>query len=156
MAEIRGLREFQRALKELPKGVADKGVGPLNSALRKGANIWKDAAKQHAPRGGPKTGRTAKYGDLVDNISVRKDPDPRSNNATHRYSVSYGNAFWGKFVELGTEAMVTPTKSGAQREYTKTPFLRPAFDQNKQEALDAVSDELARQIRILAKRAAKL
>jgi HK97 gp10 family phage protein len=147
MAEIKGLQEFFRTLERLPEGVGQKGAGPFNSALRKGANVVRDAAKKRTAGYGPgnKTGRAAEYGRLTDNISTRKDPDPESNGLTHRYSVSYGRAFWGKYLELGNELM--------HRDYPKRPFLRPAFEESKDEMLKVVGDELWRQIRILSKRA---
>lgn len=136
-----------RTLERLPEGVAQKGTGPFDSALRKGANVVRDRAKRRTASYGPgnKTGRTLQYGRLTNNIATRKDSDPQSNGFTHRYSVSYGKAFWGAFLELGSELM--------DRDYPKRPWLRPSFDESKDEMLDAIGDELWRQIRILSKRA---
>jgi len=142
MAEIEGLREFLRTLERLPDGIAPKGGGPFERALRAGAGVWRDSAKQIASGIGPgkKTGRTKEYGRLKDNISVRKDDDPQANGFTHRFTVSYGKAFWGKYVELGTEAFKD------KRDYPSTPFLRPAFDQNKDAILQKISQTLRRDI----------
>lgn len=142
MAEIRGLEEVLRKFSELPDGIGVKGRGPLDDAMRAGANVWRDEAKRIASGVGPgkKSGRTAKIGRLKDNISTVRDPDPESNGFTHRYSVSYGKAFWGRFVELGSEVF----KDG--RDYSKTPFLRPAFDNTQKQVLDKISDQLAKQI----------
>lgn len=147
MAEIKGLDEALKKLNSIPDGIGVKGPGPLDAAIRKGANIWRDAARQIASGIGPgnKSGRTAQYGRLKDNISTRRDPDPRSNGFTHRYSISYGNAFWGRFVELGSEAF----EDG--RNYPKTPFLRPAFDQNQDAILDTIARELSDRIERIVK-----
>lgn len=146
MAEVKGLQELQRTINRLSDGVNIKGAGPLNSALRKGANVVRDAAKARTATFGPgkHDNRTRDYGRLTDSISSRKDPDPQSNNFTHRYSVSYGDAFWGRFLELGSEIF-------EKRNFPKSPWLRPSFDENRGKMLAAVSTELGRQIKKLAK-----
>lgn len=142
MAEIQGLESFLKKLRELPEGAMSKGQGPLNNAMRKGANVWKQAASDRVRGIGPgkKSGRLEKIGRLADNIRVSKDSDPESNGFTHRYSVSYGRAFWGRFVELGSEAF------NDGREYPKHPFLRPAFDSTQGKVLSEIGKQLERDI----------
>jgi len=136
MAEIKGLDELLRKLKKLPEGASPKGGGPLERAMRKGAGVWVDAAKARVASKGPgvknsRTGNTR----LKDSIALRKDPDPRSNNADVRFEVGYkAAAYWGAFVEMGTE------KQSAH------PFLRPAFDENRDEILRVIVGQLRKDI----------
>ena len=136
MAEIEGLDKLLRTLRKLPDGIAPRGGGPLNRAMRAGAGVWRDAAKQKVSGLGPgvKNSRTGSVR-LKDSIALQRDPDPESNSVTHRYAVGYkAAAFWGAFVERGTE------KQSAQ------PFLRPSFDENEQAIMDKIGRTLRRDI----------
>ena len=136
VAEIEGLDKLLRTLRKLPDGVAPRGGGPLNRAMRAGAGVWRNAARQKVAGLGPgikneRTGSTR----LKDSILLQRDPDPESNNVTHRYVVGYrAKAFWGAFVERGTE------KQSAQ------PFLRPSFDENEQAIMAKIGQVLRRDI----------
>lgn len=138
MAEpaIEGLDELIRTIRRLPKELVPKG-GPLRKALAKGARMWRKQAKQNAEAlGGPgvKNSRTGNIR-LKDSIISRVDRDPRRDGFTHRYFVGFKpRAFWGAFVERGTE------KQPAQ------PFLAPVPDQVGRSVVRAISDEMARQV----------
>lgn len=137
MAEIlRDLPALLKKLEDIPKGASARGGGPLESAMRKGAKVWVDAAQSKVSGLGPgvKNSRTGNVR-LSNSIKLRKDPDPGSNNADVRFEVGYAaKAFWGAFVELGTEKQQA------------NPFLRPAFDESEDRILKVIGEELTRSI----------
>jgi len=119
MAEIRGMREALELIRKLPDGIGAKGGGPIRRGLMKASLAWKKQAEQNASRLGPgeKNQRTGNIR-LKDSIIRKRDPDPQRDGFAERVFISYRpRAFWGQFVELGTE------KQRPQ------PFLRPVPDQ---------------------------
>lgn len=138
MARVEGLDELMHKLKALPD---DLGKNPLDQAMRKGARLWVNAAKANLSgrSRGVKNSRTGNIR-LADSIALRKDSDPKSNGFDARYEVGYrAKAFWGAFVELGTEKQ------------TAAPFLRPAFDENERQIVDTIAAELRSSIERLAR-----
>lgn len=91
----------------------------LKEAVMKGAEIVREDASRRAPR------RTGKLSQSIIIESAEVEPD--------YVSVKIGpnkEAFYGRFVEMGTSKM--PAK----------PFLRPAWDANKENVKKIISDEL--------------
>lgn len=147
--KVEGLAELAKALKALPPEIAGKNGGPLRKAIGRAAVVIRDDARRRAP---------VDTGNLRDNIiSVRKRKSPqgtegyfvevrrkrrkyantRANRRKKRAGMNYetmGEAYYGMFVELGT------AKSPAQ------PFLRPAFESKKVEAVETFRVELAKGI----------
>jgi HK97 gp10 family phage protein len=146
--QIEGLADLKRRLEALPKEVGAKGGGPARAALFRGAKVIRDQAIANAPR---------ETGFLISQIAALRSRNPRIYGATEMYSVGVklgkarryantkrnrgkqrvgktynveGNAFYWRFIEFGTE------KRGA------TPFLRPAFESRKEDALDTIVREL--------------
>lgn len=138
MAEpaIEGLDELIRTIRSLPKELVPRG-GPLRRALAKGARMWRKQARQNVVNiGGPGV-KNSRTGDkrLKDSIVFRVDRDPKRDGFTHRYFIGYrADAFWGSFLERGTE------KQPAQ------PFLAPVPEQVGRAVVRAISDEMARQV----------
>lgn len=105
--QVKGLKELKKNLEKVGRNVDDV----LDEAIMAGAKVIEQAAKSKAP---VKTGRlrrsiTVEIKDKEDNfITVRVGPGKEG--------------FYGRFVELGTKKMAAK------------PFLRPAFDENVQEA----------------------
>lgn len=128
---IEGAREFERVLKQLPKGLRGK---VLDNAVRAGANVVRKEAKRLAPRGANEP--HPKFGRLVDNIRVSKDKRGRDsvNMILHT-----GRAFWGMFHEFGTSRMAA------------RPFMRTAFDEHVVEALAKIGDRMGKNIEKTAK-----
>src|SRR5690606_30331566 len=153
--KVEGLAELAKALKALPAEIAGKNGGPLRRAIGRAAVVIRDDARRRAP---------VDTGNLRDNIiAVRKRKSPqgtegyfvevrrkrrkyantRANRRKKRAGMSYetmGDAYYGMFVELGT------AKMPAQ------PFLRPAFESKKTEAVETFRVELAKGIEQAAKK----
>lgn len=117
MATIIGLKELEQKLKKLDLAVQSK---ELMKAAKAGGEIIRDAMEQRAPRD---TGRLA-AGEIVSAL-------PSQSNAyvaTVRIGPSR-KVFWGLFQEFGTAHMAAQ------------PFVLPAFEATKDEALALASRE---------------
>lgn len=150
MAELQhvaGLKELQAALKELPQRIA-RNV--LRGAVGAGAAVIRNEAKARAPistgdRGAghpsPGTLRRAIYQKQIRELSsavkqtfyvgVRKGKQYRGQGKKGNLSQ---DAYYAKFVEFGTAKMAA------------RPFMRPAFEAKKGEAVQAIKDYLAKRI----------
>lgn len=159
--KVEGLAELAKALKALPPEIAGKNGGPLRKAIGRAAVVIRDDARRRAP---------VDTGNLRDNIiAVRKRKSPqgtegyfievrrkrrkyantRANRRKKRAGLNYetmGEAYYGMFVELGTEKELGTAKMQAQ------PFLRPAFESKKVEAVETFRVELAKGIEQAAKK----
>lgn len=141
--EIEGLKELQAKLLELPQKVAKNA---LRSAVNAGASVIRKEAKQRAPQytgkvsaGHPPPGTLkrsviSKYiRELSNNfqstffVTVRKGKKYRGQGKKGDKSQ---DAYYAYFVEYGTSKM------------TAKPFLRPAFEAKKEEALQAMVSKL--------------
>ena len=142
--KVDGLADLARDFKELPKNVRDVRNGPLRPALRAGADVIRDAARDLAP---VDSGVTR---DAINTVS-----DPRPQDVTERAVVKPTKAknvaqldgdqvpYWWHMLEFGTEKM------GAQ------PFMRPAADGNFPTALRVFTERLAAGIQRVVKRLAR-
>ncbi len=113
---IEGLRELDRKLRRLEGRVARKIV---RDATRKGAQALRKEIRAAAPR---------RTGFLRRHIRYRTT----SRSPTH-YTISVGpdrGAFYGRFVELGTQKMAA------------RPFMRPAFERARERIVRIVTDRL--------------
>lgn len=82
--------------------------------------------------------RSADYGHLRDNIRLRRDKARKQGYIVHLVTV--GRAFWGRFLEYGTKKMAA------------RPWMRPAFEANKEAVADIQREELDRLIKRTAKK----
>lgn len=135
--KVTGLRELERALSTLKKATA-KAVA--QRALLKAAQPMADDARQRAPDD-PATGGF----DLHTTVRTGKKT---TRGARHRKE-SEVEVFFGprsrhaQLQEFGT------SKMAAQ------PYMRPAWDAGKMQALETIKDEMWNEIAKAAKRAAK-
>lgn len=134
MARIRveGLRELDRALTELPRATA------RNVLKRAGIRALTPVAEE-AARLAPEL-----FGDLKDSVAA-SDRRPRRHRKSSDVEVFAGPGPnpQAHLQEFGTQ------HHGAQ------PFMRPAWDMKKREALDSVKDDLADEIGLAAARIAR-
>lgn len=131
--KIAGLREFGERMKALGSDVAKKVA---RSATNAAAQTIKKPAIAKAP---------SDTGNLKKNIIVRRIPETKLTSE-HIVTVRQGkltekqkskglqDAFYARFVEFGT------VKMGPR------PFLRPAFDENKTKAVDAMVKRIKQRI----------
>lgn len=135
--QIKGLDALAKALKELPDRVAKNG---LRAAVYAGAKVIRDEAKLQAPVA---TG-TLKRAVILKQIPELSTKNKQTFFVTVRQGKKYrkqgkkGNlsqdAWYWRFVEFGTVKM------------SARPFLRPAFDMKKNDALTAIKTRLAERI----------
>lgn len=158
--EIKGLRELERAMKELPKKMHRR---ILNASLAAGARLIEREAKERVPILKTHTLRRLP-GVIRRNIRVRPVRPQDGNNATVIVSVRNLSAkqitvfkratgqkgafnpndpFYWRFVEFGTSKMAA------------RPFLRPAFESRKYQAAAEIKSRLAKRIEIEATKLGK-
>ena len=144
---VQGLRELQAALKELPDRIA-RNV--LRGSVSAGAAVIRKEATARAPvstgpkrQGQPPPGtlKRSVYQKQIRNlsslvrqtfiVSVRKGKKYRNQGKKGNLSQ---DAWYATFVEFGTAKMAA------------RPFLRPAFESKKGDAVAAIKDYLARRI----------
>lgn len=149
--QLQGLDGLLDALKALPAEIGAKGGGPARVALAKATRIIRDQAIANAPRD---------TGLLQENIIMHRDRKPHLAGAAEHYSVGVrrksrryantkrnkgkgrvgktyfveGSAYYWQFIEFGF------TRNGVT--YPPRPFLRPAFESRKEEAMDTIVTEL--------------
>jgi HK97 gp10 family phage protein len=152
---IDGLEQLVIALNQIP---VDLQAKPLRAAVAAGARLVMKQAKENAE---PHrlTGTLEKnivmaksrrpiQGQVEYSVGIRKDvkkwyvnnaPNRKKGIAGKKYYV-YGEAYYWRFIEFGTS------------KYSKTPFLIPAFESKKMEAIEVIKKRLAIGIEMLAKK----
>lgn len=154
--EVQGLKELADALRALPTELASKSGGPLAKGLRAAGYVIRDDAKRRAPV----LAEPAKYrkaGTLKNAIKVRRDRI-QAPGAVETFEVYVQKAKGGKrgtyspddpyywrFVEFGTGERHKKSGASSGRVIAR-PFLRPAFEAKKEEALRTFEAELAKAI----------
>ena len=135
---ITGLAELEKNLLAFPDKIAKR---ILSGAIRAGAVVIQKEARNLAPVSDAphKLGKGSKAviinpGHLKRNIKVRLAPRKSRTVPIEYWVYVSGKAWYWKFVEFGTSKM-----SGQ-------PFMRPAFDGNKAEALERIKEYLAARI----------
>lgn len=104
----------------------------LNQAARAGAEVIRDAVAEGAPK------RTGKLARNIVVVSRKSGPGEAVAGVHIRGTTTKGasrnNAFYWRFIELGTSKMPA------------NPFVRPAYDTNQELAAQAGFDELNKAI----------
>jgi HK97 gp10 family phage protein len=147
VVQVQGLDQLSRALKELPDRVARNG---LRASVYAGAKVIRDEARLKAPVAIAALGPDQPPpGTLKRSVIMKQIPELSGKSrqtffVTVRHGKKYrkqgkkGNlsqdAWYWRFVEFGTVKMAA------------RPFLRPAFDLRKNDALDAIKTRLAERI----------
>jgi HK97 gp10 family phage protein len=145
--QVQGLDQLAKALRELPQRVARNG---LRAAVYAGAKVIRDEAKLQAPVAtGDLGANQPPRGTLKRSVIMKQIPElsgaqKQTFFVTVRHGKKYrkqgkkGNlsqdAWYWRFVEFGTVKM------------SARPFLRPAFDMKKHEAVTAIKTRLAQRI----------
>jgi len=146
-AHVSGLTELLAALKALPEKAARNA---LRGAVYAGAKVIVDEAKSKAPvytgdvsKGHPPPG-TLKRSIIMKQIPEASNLYKQTFYVTVRHGKKYQkqgkdgsksqDAYYWRFVEFGTQKMAA------------RPFLRPAFEAKKMEAIEAIKKRLAERI----------
>lgn len=141
---LTGFKELAEALKALGPKVAKNGLRRATSA---GAAIVRNEARKRAP---------VDTGELKRDIMMKRERDARGGDTTGAVYVVYVRAgkksraagkkrnvhrdsFYWKFLEFGTQKMAAK------------PFLRPAFEANKEAAVEAIGKSLDETIQAAAR-----
>lgn len=170
---IEGLEGVLEQLQALPAEIVSKAGGPIKFGLRAAARLLQEEMRANVDRivaEENKDGRpTASTGALRESIQVKRIKVQRGQKGermlvgvlklSKRYAKTRANAraqragkayevlpatYYAWFLEFGTE-----------RQDAK-PFVRPAYDAKKQEALSVFSVEVRRRIELAIKRAERL
>jgi len=145
---IEGLRELTKALNDLPDRVAKNG---LRAAVYAGAKVIRTEARQRAPvaespvrPGQPKAG-TLRRAIIMKHLREQSGQHRQTFAITVRRGRKYRNqgkkknssqdAWYWHFIEFGTVKMAA------------RPFLRPALESKRVQAVTAIKDKLAERIR---------
>lgn len=133
--KLDGLRDLGQRMKGLSEAMNSRIARAATAA---GAAVIRDAAKQKV---------AVDTGNLKKNIIVKRLPKGespltsehivtvRQGKLTKKQKASgLGDAFYGRFVEYGTAKM--PAR----------PYLRPAYDQNKEKAVQAIKDRIVKRL----------
>ncbi|RQZ27313.1 hypothetical protein DIE14_12565 [Burkholderia sp. Bp9017] len=128
--QILGMADLQADFAKLAKAHSTKA---LRRATVAGAKVIRDQARARAPK---KTGKLRRN---IVAASLRQKDAPGLATAGVRVRMkgkgdSPGNAFYWRFIELGTQHMKAE------------PFMRPAFDASIAQAEGAIRTEIARAI----------
>jgi HK97 gp10 family phage protein len=105
----------------------------VRTAGRKAGKIWQEAVEEKAPRD---------TGFLADHINVSTQAGEGDDNSTGSIAVVVAparQAFYAMFQEFGTKNQ--PAK----------PFVQPAYEEHKEEALEVFANELLKALDKLAK-----
>jgi len=125
--EFKGLDEIERKLKLLPEAVKRKYA---RNAMKTGAEIVRDRAAQLARRAIPTT--RPEFGPIADNIVVKMLS--RASLIVATVGINWLTHSYGHLIEFGHD-----TKHGKTKAY---PFMRPAFDEKAEAALDKILTDL--------------
>lgn len=127
--DFAGLLDLSEDLKALSKAENRK---VMRDATRAGATVFRDEVIKRAPQ---RTGRLkknvvvmtqrARNGDISSGVHIR-GTNPNTGNSDNKLKTKDArNAFYWRFVELGTSNMPA------------APFVRPAYDARQEEAVKA-------------------
>jgi HK97 gp10 family phage protein len=158
--KVRGLDQLLKNMEQLPRELSSKNGGIVRSALFKATKRVRDRARQLAPKDS---------GALSRGVIAVRDKNPRANGASERYMIavrikvtkklkakarrnakgkidyrSIGIAWYWRLVEFGTRGDRISKKTGRNSGVMPAqPFLRPAFEGEKQAALSDFKEGVA-------------
>lgn len=135
--DFSGLLDIGKELEALSRAENRKVI---RDATRAGATVFKDEAVKRAPKRSGKLARNIivitqrdRDGNIVSGVHVR-GTSPTGNSTNSMKATNRNNAFYWRFIELGTSKMQSH------------PFIRPAFDARERAAAEAAFAELNRAI----------
>lgn len=139
--KVEGFRELEKALEQFSQSV---GRGVMRRALKKAAQPIADAMRSGAPED---------EGDLKESIAVSTKLSDRQKRM-HKKMFSDDKASVEMFVGAGPLPQAHLQEFGTV-DQSPQPFARPAWDSNKNQALETIKTELWSEIEKSAARAAR-
>lgn len=157
---IEGGDEIARALESKPPAIARQMIA---TSLRDAAAIWQremitlvhrgwhvfsssvEAAGLKVRGGHGLGGREREFGVIAANIQVQAKPE--GDYAGVATVGPGGKAFWARFLEFGTASSARSGKKRAHHATRAYPFIRPAFESQKDAVLEKFTDDLREQLR---------
>ena len=147
------MRELERRLKALPTEITGKNGGPLAQSLGLAAKVIQEQAAENAQnlKVFSKDGPYKRTGRLVDSVSRAKSkaPETLDGRPNEAYFIfprpgksrdDEKGAYYGGIIEYGSEHM------------EPRPYMRPAFESKKEEALVVFKTVLGRKITNIEKK----
>lgn len=144
--EVEGLKELEENLNKLSEDLAAK---VLRAAARKAMRKMQDRVRANAPRGKRplQKGRTIRLAEGILMSASFKSEGVRGGSVLVRVGLRTKpkdkSVWYGRLVEFGVPARHIPAR----------PFMRSAFDTEKENVLKEFADELAAGIERVARRA---
>jgi HK97 gp10 family phage protein len=150
---LRGVDGVLATLRRLPAEVVSKRGGPVKLALAKGARLIRDEAKKNLERSIAENGADT-TGETVKAVIASRGKAP-NNGKGERYLVrvkkrTFINARGRKTSTLMTANLL---EYGSSHQ-PATPWLRPAVMLKGQQAIDVITQDLARRLDLTVKRLA--
>lgn len=166
MAEIyvKGLKELQQFLNVLP---AKMEANVMRGAMRAGAKVLNDYAKERAPIGQPRSGSKRRYGGYPGALRDSLRIGTRLNYGTVIARVIAGgknkktgaDVFYAHMIEFGTKAHTITARNGGMLAFgggfhksvehpgiKPKPFMRPALDTQATRAVIAVANAIKKRL----------
>jgi HK97 gp10 family phage protein len=148
---VRGLAEIEKRLQALPEKLRRKHI---NQAMQEGMDLVRDEAQRHIPSRKPNSGWEAfVYRGQTLRNSVATTVSVKQKSATGRVGLDIKKVHHGHLVEFGTKPHKIRIKTKAGRYRTikhpgarKQPFMRPAFDNKGDQAVEIMTTRLARAV----------
>lgn len=140
--KVEGLKELDKALAELPKST---GKAVLRRVLKKAGQPMADTAERLAPE---------HDGHLKRSIGVSTKLTKRQKKE-HRKMFRSDKASVEMFVGAGGLPQAHIQEFGSEKILTPQPFMRPAWDQHQDEALNIIKSSLGDEITKAAARRAR-
>lgn len=133
--DFAGLTSLEEDLKQLTRAENDR---VRRQGARAGAGVVRDEARRRAPKRSGKlakniiavTARVSEQSRATAGVRVRGSNKANTNSDNSMKADDPRNAFYWRFVELGTSKM------------PPAPFIRPAFDAVEQQAGDAAIEKI--------------
>lgn len=149
---IEGLAQLDRALRELPQRIANRG---LRASVYAGAKVIRDEARSRAPKAAQSLGpKQPPPGTLKRSVIMKQIPELSSlTRQTFFVTVRHGKKFrkQGKKGNLSQDAWYWRFVEFGTRKMRARPFLRPALEAKRREAVQAMKDRLSERIEQEAK-----
>jgi len=143
--QLQGFKELAENLKKLPQNVARKH---LRGATSKGAALIRNKARELAPKD---------TGEMAKDIQIKRERTEGDHIASHSVFVRSGrkSRLSGKKRNVDKDSWYWFQQEFGNVKMPAQPFMRPAFESEKENAVDEIGAELDKRIQKEAADAAR-